>query len=56
MTEGSISTSDLPSYVLNGLVDSFGEETISNDDDVRNYDDVGKLTNVTDHESGNIFH
>ena len=27
MAESSISTSDLPSYVLVGLFDSFGEET-----------------------------
>ena len=36
MAEGSISTSDLPWYVLDGLFDSFGEETISDDDDLRN--------------------
>ena len=28
MTEGSISTTDLPSYVLDCLYGSFGEETI----------------------------
>ena len=32
LAEGSISTSDLPSYVLDGLFGSFGEETISDDD------------------------
>jgi len=36
---------DLPSYVLDILFDSFGEEIISDDDDIRNYDDVGKLGN-----------
>ena len=36
MTEGSISTTDLSSYVLDGLFGSFGEETISDDDYVRN--------------------
>ena len=29
MAECSISTSDLPSYVLDGLCDSFGKESIS---------------------------
>ena len=32
MAEGSISTSDLPSYILDGLFDRFGKETISDDD------------------------
>ena len=44
MAEGSILTSDLPSYVLYGLFESFGEETIS-DDDIRNYNDVSELSN-----------
>ena len=34
MMEWSISTSDLLSYVLDGLFDSFGEVTISDDGDV----------------------
>ena len=38
---GSISTSDLPSYVLDGLFDSLGEETKPGDDYVRNYDEFG---------------
>ena len=41
MVEGSISTSELPLFVLNGLFDSFcGEATL--EDDFRNYkyDDV----------------
>ena len=46
MAEGSISSSDLPSYVLDGLFDSFGKETVSDaDDDLRNYNDVSKLSN-----------
>ena len=39
--EGSISTSDLPSYVIDSLFDSFGEETKPGDDYVRNYDEFG---------------
>jgi len=31
-----LQTSDLPSYVLDGLFGSFGEEIISDDDDIRN--------------------
>ena len=31
-----------------GLFDSFGKETILDDDYVRNYNDVGKLNNKTD--------
>ena len=34
MAECSISTTDLLSYVLDGLFASFGEETILDDDDV----------------------
>ena len=33
---------------LDGLFDSFGKETISDDDYVRNYDDVGERNNETD--------
>ena len=33
-------------------LNSFGEETIS--DDVQNYDDVGKLSNTADRDSGSI--
>ena len=36
MVEGRISTSSLSSYVLDGLFDSFGKETISDDVDVQN--------------------
>ena len=36
MAEGSISTSELPLYVLDGLFDSFSEETTP-DDDIQNY-------------------
>ena len=35
--------SDLPSFVLDCLFDSFCEETVSDDDDVRNYDNIGNL-------------
>jgi len=55
MAEGSILTSDFPSYVLNGVFDSFGEETVSDDIDVRNYDDAGELSNETAHDSGSIL-
>ena len=48
MVEGSISTSDLPSDFLDGLFDSFSKNTISDDDYVRSYDDVGELNNETD--------
>ena len=47
MAEGSISTSDLQSYVF----DSFGEETKS-DDELRSYDDAGELSYETDRDSG----
>ena len=55
MTEGSISTSDLSSYVLDCLFDSFCEETILDDGYIQNYDDVGKLSNKTDCDSKIIF-
>ena len=48
--EGSNSTIHLPPYVSDGLFDSFDEETIP-DDDIRNYNDVRKLSHVTDSES-----
>ena len=56
MVEGSISTSYLPSYVLDGIFNSIGEETISNDDDIRNYGGFGELSNKTDCDSGSIFY
>ena len=31
---------------LDGLFDNFGEETISDDDYVRNYDDGGELNKI----------
>ena len=37
-----------PWYVLDGLFDSFGKETLSDDGYVRNYVDVGELNNKTD--------
>ena len=55
MVEGSISTSDLPSYVLDGIFNSIGEETISNDGDIRKYGGFGELSNKTDHDSGSSF-
>ena len=54
MAEGSVSTSDLLPYVLGPLFDSSGRETTS-DDDVRNYNDVGDLSNETDLDSGSSF-
>ena len=39
---------------LDGLFYSFGEETISDDDGVWNYNDVGELSNETDRDSGSI--
>ena len=53
--EGSISTSYLKLYVLGGLIYSFGEENISDDDFIQNYDDVGELSNETVHDSRSIF-
>ena len=41
---------------MDGLFDGFGEETISDDDDIRNYDDVGKHSNESDRYSGIIFY
>ena len=41
---------------MDGLFDSFGEETISDDDYIQNYDDIGKLSNESDHYSGAIFY
>ena len=49
-SEGCISTNELPSYILDG----FGEETISDDDDVRSYDKVGELSNETKGDSCSI--
>ena len=49
--ECCISTRDLPLYVLDSLFDSFGKETISDDDYFQNYDDVGKRSSETDHYS-----
>ena len=40
MADGNILTNDLPSNVMDGLLDSFGQKTISDDNDVRNYDDA----------------
>ena len=56
MVKGSISTGDLPSHVLDGLFDSVGKETISDDVYIQNYCSVGKLINETDHDSGIIFY
>ena len=54
MAECSISTSDLPWHVFDNLFDSLDEETISDDDGVRN-NNVGELSNETDHDDGSIF-
>ena len=34
-------------HVLDGLFDSFGDKTISDDEYIRNYNDVGELNNET---------
>ena len=54
MAEGIISSSDLSSLVLDGLYDIVGDETIS-DDNVKNYNDVGELSNETDLYNRSIF-
>ena len=54
LVEGSISTGDLPSLVLDGLFDSFGDETISDDVYIQNFNDVDELNNETDHDRGII--
>ena len=41
---------------MDGLFDSFGKETISDDVYIQNYDSVGKLNNETDHDSRIIFY
>jgi len=41
MEEDSILTTDFPSYVPDGLFYSFDEETISNDVDIQNYNNIG---------------
>ena len=41
-------------YVLDDLFDSFGEETIS-DDDIQNYDSVGKLSKMELTVTAGIF-
>ena len=46
MAEGSILTGDLTSHVLDGLFDSFGKKSISDDVYVQNYDDVDKLKGI----------
>ena len=53
--EVSVSPSDFSSNALDGLFDSFGEETMSDDNYIRSYDDVGELNNETDCDSGIIF-
>ena len=58
MADGITSTDDLPTYVLDGLFDSFSDESLSGVDD-RNNGDVGELSDraggKTDTDSGNIF-
>ena len=53
IAEGSISSRG----ILDGLFDSFGKETVSDNDDNRNYNDIGKLSNETDPDldSGSSF-
>ena len=58
LADGFTSTDDLPQYVLDGLFDSFSEESLS-DVDNRNNNDVGELSDraggKTDTDSGSIF-
>ena len=58
LADGFTSTDDLPPYVLDGLFDSFSEESLS-DVDNRNNNDVGELSDraggKTDTDSGSIF-
>ena len=58
MADGFTSTDGLPPYVLDGLFDSFSDESLSDADD-RNYNDVGELSDragsKTDIDSGSIF-
>ena len=49
MAEGSISTSDLPLNVLGGVF------YFLDDDYIRNYDNVGELSNKNDCDSESIF-
>ena len=53
------STDDLPPYVLDGLFDSFSDESLSDVDD-QNNNDVGRLSDraggKTDTDSGSIFY
>ena len=58
MADGFTSTDGLPPYVLDGLFDSFSDESLSNADD-RNNIDVSELSDraggKTDTDSGSIF-
>ena len=58
MADGITSTDNLPPYVLDGLFDSFSNESLSDVDD-RNNNDVGELSDQvrgkTDTDSGSIF-
>ena len=57
MADGFTSTGGLPLYVLDGLFDSFSDESLSDADDRNN--DVSKLSDrgsgKTDTDSGSIF-
>ena len=58
MADGITSTDDLPLYVLDGLFDSFSNESLSDFDD-RSNNDVGELSDragdKTDTDIGSIF-
>ena len=58
IADGITSTDDLPLYVLDGLFDSFSDESLSDVDD-RNNNNVGELSDraggKTDTDSGSIF-
>ena len=58
IADGFTSTEDLPPYVLDGLFDSFSDESLSDVHD-RNINDVGELSDrargKTDTDSGSIL-
>ena len=59
MADGFTSTDGLPPYVLDGLFDSFSDESLSDADD-RNNNDVSELSDRAsgkmDTDSGSIFY
>ena len=51
MADGFTSTDDLPPFVLDGLFDSFSDESLSNVDD-RNNNAVGELSDRAGRQNG----